>query len=120
MEIGESARLASEIFAGSHVMTIPVPVDPLRYSEPFGYVSASAATAGSVESTTKDTVPLAVLERRSVAERRTKKFETSTLGTVHATLPTLATDEATEVQFDQPSDEASTVTGFETGEASKA
>jgi hypothetical protein len=60
-EIGESARLASEIFEGFHSMRIPVPVDPFKYSPPLGKTSASEATDGLVESTVKVTDPLAEL-----------------------------------------------------------
>lgn len=120
MEMGESARLASEIFEGFQTMVTPVQVEPFRYSLPFGKVTASLATDGSVESTVTVTVPLATLESLSLALSRILKFEVSTFGTVQAALPPLDTDVATDCQTFPPSEEVSMVTGLATGETSDA
>lgn len=120
METGESARLASEIFAGFQTTFTPVQVEPFRYSPPFGNVSVSEATDGSVESTVTVTVPLATLESLSVALSRILKFEASTFGTVQAAVPPLDTDVATDCQTFPPSEDVSMVTGLATGETSDA
>lgn len=99
---------------------MPVQVEPLKYSPPFGNVRASAETEGFVESTVSVTVPLAEFESLSTAVRRTLKFAVSTVGTVQGTLPPFATEAATTDQLEPPSEEVSTVTGLETGDASEA
>ena len=112
--------LASDIFAGFHTTVTQVPVEPLRYSPPFGKTTASEATDGSVESTVTVTVPLATLESLSVALSRTLKFDESTLGTVHDAVPPLDTDVAIDCHEFPPSEDVSRVMGLATGETSDA
>lgn len=111
---------ASDIFSGFQATVTHVQVEPLRYSPPFGKVTASEATDGSVESTVTVTVPLATLASLSVALSRILKFEVSTFGTVHEAVPPLETEVATDCHEFPPSDDVSMVTGLETGETSDA
>lgn len=73
-----------------------------------------------MESTVSVTVPLAEFESLSTAVRRILKLEVSTAGTVHGTVPAFETEAATVDQLAPPSEEVSTVTGLETGDASDA
>jgi hypothetical protein len=81
------AIFVSVTTAGFHVILIPVPVEPLRNSPPFGERMVARETAGLIESIVKPIVPVAVFPSLSVAIIRVSALEVLTHGTIQETLP---------------------------------
>ena len=86
--------------AGFQVILIPVPVEPLKNSPPFGERMAELETEGSVESMINETVPVAVFQSLSIATIRASALAVSTDGIVQEVLPLFAPRETSEVHVE--------------------